>query len=476
MAEITTNAEAVNNATDPSVGGVTNYDQAELSKAELEARKQEYEVAIAGYEREIRNSNLNIQEMQENLRDPNLSPRQRAILEAGIQANQADIATNTDNYLRVSTDLANVNDQLAADNQIIESTDASTTNDPAPTEDPFEAARLQREQDYNTPASDADLVTPADAVDEDPFEAARLRREEDYNTAVNEAGLNNTEVTANAEAVQGQALANQARTQQAIRDLRKNKASQTDWRVRLSLAPGSTYLYNDENPGILWPLASKGGTDGVIFPYTPTIETAYKANYQPYDLTHSNYRGYFYQNSYVDSVNLRCTFTAQDSAEADYLLAVIHFFRSATKMFYGQDPQRGSPPPLVYLTGLGDFQFQEHPCVISQFNYTLPADVDYIRANAPLDNRTNFLNNRTRTTIGSNPLSFAINRLLNNALKKGAESSPIPPGNLPQGVTYVPTKIEISVSLLPVQSRQQVSTQFSLKAFGQGNLLKGGFW
>lgn len=476
MAEITTNAEAVNNATDPSVGGVTNYDQAELSKAELESRKQEYEVAISGYEREIRNSNLNIQEMQQNLLDPNLSPRQRALLEAGIQENQANIATNTDNYLRVSTDLANVNDQLAADNQIIESTDASTTNNPASIEDPFEAARLQREQDFNTPVSDADLTTPADAVDEDPFEAARLRREEDYNTAVNEAGLNNAEVIANAEAVQGQALANQARTQQAIRNLRKNKASQTDWRVRLSLAPGSTYLYNDKNPGILFPLSAQGGTDGVIFPYTPTIETAYKANYQPYDLTHSNYRGYFYQNSYVDSVNLRCTFTAQDTDEANYLLAVIHFFRSATKMFYGQDAQRGSPPPLVYLSGLGDFQFQEHPCVISQFNYTLPADVDYIRAGAPLSNGTNLLNNRTRTTIGSNPLSFAINRLLNNALKKGAEPSPLTVGNLPEGVTYVPTKIEISISLLPMQSRQQVSTQFSLKAFGQGNLLKGGFW
>jgi hypothetical protein len=42
--------------------------------------------------------------------------------------------------------------------------------------------------------------------------------------------------------------------------------------------------------------------------------------------------------------------------------------------------------------------------------------------------------------------------------------------------TYVPSKIDIDLTLLPVQSRQQVSKQFSLKNFANGNLLKGGFW
>jgi hypothetical protein len=30
--------------------------------------------------------------------------------------------------------------------------------------------------------------------------------------------------------------------------------------------------------------------------------------------------------------------------------------------------------------------------------------------------------------------------------------------------------------LFPMQSREQVSKQFSLKNFANGNLLKGGFW
>jgi hypothetical protein len=42
--------------------------------------------------------------------------------------------------------------------------------------------------------------------------------------------------------------------------------------------------------------------------------------------------------------------------------------------------------------------------------------------------------------------------------------------------TYVPTKMEINITLLPTNTRAQVSQQFSLKAFANGNLLKGGFW
>jgi hypothetical protein len=36
--------------------------------------------------------------------------------------------------------------------------------------------------------------------------------------------------------------------------------------------------------------------------------------------------------------------------------------------------------------------------------------------------------------------------------------------------------MELQLTLLPVQTRQQVSQQFSVKNFANGNLLKGGFW
>jgi hypothetical protein len=132
----------------------------------------------------------------------------------------------------------------------------------------------------------------------------------------------------------------------------------------------------------------------------------------------------------------------------------------------------------VYIKGYGDFQFNNHPCLVSQFNYTLPPDVDYIRAQSVLNNNTNLQLARLRSTIANNPLSYSVNRLLNSRLLPGAlDFRPEITNNLGVGnPTYVPTKMEISISLLPIQSRQQISKNFSIDGFANGNQLTGGFW
>lgn len=273
-----------------------------------------------------------------------------------------------------------------------------------------------------------------------------------------------------------QAQTKNAQAQAAIQAQRK-QANEGDWRVKLRLAGSANYLYKDpeiNQDGILWPL---NVSDGVVFPYTPQIQTTYGANYNAYDLTHSNYRGYFYQNSYVDEIQIQATFTAQDTSEANYMLAVIHFFKSVTKMFYGQDAQRGMPPPLVFLQGLGEYQFNLHPCVVKTFNYQLPNNVDYIRARSVSVDGTNLLKRRDRQTLSTSPSLLQIQRLMGAGLQTGALTSPQAPPTLGiNNPTYVPTKIDISLGLLPIQSRSQVSKQFSVKQFANGDLLKGGFW
>ena len=273
----------------------------------------------------------------------------------------------------------------------------------------------------------------------------------------------------------------EAQRQQTIIN-QQRQLNKRDWRVRLSLAPNSDYLYNVEKPGILAPLKP---TDGVIFPYTPQISTSYRANYNPYDLTHSNYRGYFYQNSYTDNLTLTATFTAQTTQEANYLLAVIHFFRSVTKMFYGQSQHVGSPPPICYLNGLGEYQFNKHPVLVSQFNYTLPADVDYIRAGSNNNLQLNQDSLRAKTNT-ANPQLASVQRLASSVSSLYGTLFPTPPGAKPavpappspntNNPTYVPTKMDIVLTLFPVQSRTQVSQQFNLQSFANGQLLKGGFW
>ena len=223
----------------------------------------------------------------------------------------------------------------------------------------------------------------------------------------------------------------------------------------------------------------------MIFPYTPQISTSYKANYSNYDLTHSNYRGYYYQNSYTDALTINATFTAQNTFEANYLLAVIHFFRSVTKMFYGQSQHVGSPPPICYLNGLGEYQFNKHPVLVSQFNYTLPADVDYIRAGSSNNLKLNQGSLRAKTNT-ANPQLASVQRLASSVSSLYGTLFPTPPGAKPtvpapsspntNNPTYVPTKMDIVVTLMPVQSRTQVSQQFSLENFANGNLLRGGFW
>lgn len=243
-----------------------------------------------------------------------------------------------------------------------------------------------------------------------------------------------------------------------------------DWRVRLSLsdAPEVNYLYRAPNPGILNPL---NATNGVLFPYTPTISVNYTASYNPTELVHSNYKVFQYSSSSIDSITLSCDFTAQSTYEADYLLAVIHFFRSATKMFYGQDenPRRGTPPPLCYIYGMGSYQFAGQPLAISQFSYNLPNNVDYIKTSST-------------STIAST--STQLPRLAGTGAAKGGV---LPPANFaplqePDTISWVPSKIQLQITCVPMLSRNAVSNKFSLEQYATGALLNGigkpggGFW
>ena len=310
-------------------------------------------------------------------------------------------------------------------------------------------------------------------------------------------------------------------TQGAVQNTRKqasirqetNFEARRDWRVKLSLSPGATYLYNDKSNVLLSPLA---GTNGVIFPYTPSVQVGYSASYGNYRPSGSNYAYPYYDSSAIDSISITGDFTAQDNYEANYLLATIHFFRSVTKMFYALDsnPKAGTPPPMLFLTGFGQFMFNNHPLVITNFTYTTPTDVDYIRAgnftpgstaqganNEAPKKSTNWnwgtlLQNTIQNTLASG--AAAIGNFLNfnkdyNVLTPGGELgqanwtySGFQGFNAGETAnpTYVPTRMQIQLSAVPVLSRLDVSNYFSLKDYANGKLLSGyngkgkgaGFW
>jgi hypothetical protein len=270
-----------------------------------------------------------------------------------------------------------------------------------------------------------------------------------------------------------------SRPEPSVSELRGGGTSKSDWRVRLRLAPQSDYLYNAPDPGILAPLVI---TDGIIFPYVPRIDTVHQARYNNYDLPHSNYRGYFYAGSHQERVIVSATFTAQDTKEANYMLAALHFLRSCTKMFYGQDMQRGTPPPLVFLSGLGEHQFNEHPCAVEIVNINLPNDVDYIKAGDSGTFSGDFMSpiNSPRTSPASS-FRGALSRLFGAGMSFGGTPAPTYTRELiyqreNQGITMVPTKMDINFNLIPIQTRDQISNEYSLKDYASGSLLKKGFW
>ena len=159
----------------------------------------------------------------------------------------------------------------------------------------------------------------------------------------------------------------------------------------------------------------------VIFPYTPEISLSHSANYMPMNPTHSNYDYLFYQNSSVSEISINGMFTARNAEDADYVLAVQHFFRSITKMFYGNDDIAGLPPIVCRLEGHGDLQFSSVPIVITGFTTSLPSDVDYISASA--------------------------------------------------GVGRVPTSQTLQITGKPLYSRNRLTNEFSLTKFASGNFL-----
>lgn len=218
--------------------------------------------------------------------------------------------------------------------------------------------------------------------------------------------------------------------------------TEADWRLRISMAPATANLFYASTNPILAPLYQ---TNGVIFPYTPTVDIIHQARWNPTTITHSNYASYFYEGSEIGSINIRGEFTVQNIQEGQYLMAAIHFFRSCTKMFFGQSALAGTPPPVVYLDGFGKAYFPRVPCVIQSFNHQMPGDVDYMTV----------------------PIGVDLN--LNNTAGQAVNVSGLA---IPQ---RLPTSSSLSVTLQPVYSRTNIQNNFTLEGFTKGALIGNGF-
>ena len=143
------------------------------------------------------------------------------------------------------------------------------------------------------------------------------------------------------------------------------KLSEEDLRVRIMVPP--KYLTSMTNGG----KREIYNIGGVIFPYTPTINCEFKADYSSESVMHSNFAINFYQRSSVSAISISGKFTVQNENDAAVYLSTTHLLRSLTKMRSGGrpsagagrgsvsslgsqfDPESGAPPPVCRLCAHG---------------------------------------------------------------------------------------------------------------------------
>jgi hypothetical protein len=194
-------------------------------------------------------------------------------------------------------------------------------------------------------------------------------------------------------------------------------AKSNDWRVRLNadwtIFPDSVLFDR------LW------ATGGVVWPYLPTVSISTSANYTQVDPTHNNYPFQSYKNSQVNDISISGEFSCETEADAEYWIAATLFFKTATKMFFGQGENAGNPPIVCTLSGYGTSIFDNVPVVIKSFSVDLPPDVNYVNYN------------------GANKLG------------------------MPATNTWVPVLSTISVTVTPIYNRERLR-KFSLRDYANG--------
>jgi hypothetical protein len=189
-----------------------------------------------------------------------------------------------------------------------------------------------------------------------------------------------------------------------------------DHRIRLSAFDrlggddAKKRLYGEKNKetNILAPLWD---TDGLMFPYTPTIQVSQDTTWQTADLEHSNFDILSFQKSSSAQISLTGKFTVQNEREGRYLLAVIHFLRTVSKAYFGaqhienfdppvrpegtdstteedtnavidragRDGKAGLPPPVLLFSGYGTMMFNDLRVVVKSHSWTYEETADLIR-------------------------------------------------------------------------------------------------
>jgi hypothetical protein len=206
-------------------------------------------------------------------------------------------------------------------------------------------------------------------------------------------------------------------------DLSTTNSGSDERRARLCPKPKGIPLILEGSP-ILKPLLA---TNGMVWPYQPTINYTQTVDYQTVPLVHTNQDFYAFTRSPTPELTVEGEFTVQNQKEGLYALAAIHFLRVVTKMYFGASQKPGTPPPVLLFDAYGSYIFNKLPVIVTTFTSNLTKDGDYV------------------------------------AIKTN------------DGTQWLPAIFNISVTM-KIQNTPAKLQQFDLDKFRTGEQLKGGGW
>lgn len=147
---------------------------------------------------------------------------------------------------------------------------------------------------------------------------------------------------------------------------------------RVSLRPRPAAANRVLGKGLLDPLRETN--NGMVWPYTPTINYQQDIDYQTISTVHTNQDFHVFARTPATSFSVDGQFTVQNQKEGRYALACIHFLRTMSKMHFGEnDKDAGTPPPILLFNAYGPFVFNNLPVIVKSYSIGFPDDVDYVQ-------------------------------------------------------------------------------------------------
>lgn len=246
-----------------------------------------------------------------------------------------------------------------------------------------------------------------------------------------------------------------------------NNSDSSSRRVRLRPLPNAVNtIYGN---GLIAPLRN---TNGMVWMYQPIISYQQGTTYTSIDLVHANTELYAYTRTNALRFTVDGKFSVQNQTEGVYALACIHFLRTVTKMWFGQnDTNAGTPPPILYFDAYGDYMFNKLPVIVNEFTIGLPDDVDYVPISQSYlsTQGTTDSKGNANNTLGSTPLTA-------QTIPTTTNTNALSNTNLSGNNVWLPAVFNISVTMTVQQTPSNLRSVFNLDQFRSGQLMKQGGW